>query len=43
MTDGPDVGALERNLVALGADPSRAMTVDRHFTWATASAIERWL
>jgi Putative peptidoglycan binding domain len=42
MTDGPDVRQLEANLVALGLDPDRAMTVDRHFSWATAAAVKRW-
>jgi peptidoglycan hydrolase-like protein with peptidoglycan-binding domain len=42
MTDGPDVDELERNLVALGMDPGHAMTVDRHFSAATATAIRRW-
>src|SRR4029453_11813658 len=35
-TDGPDVRQLEANLVALGFDPDRDITVDRHFSWATA-------
>ncbi|GAA2081541.1 peptidoglycan-binding protein [Actinomadura alba] len=42
MTDGGDVRDLERNLAALGMDPGRAMTVDRHFSAATAAAIRRW-
>jgi peptidoglycan hydrolase-like protein with peptidoglycan-binding domain len=42
MTDGPDVRQLEANLVALGYDPNRAVTVDRHFSWATAAAVKRW-
>jgi len=42
MTDGADVRELERNLVALGMDPRHAVTVDRHFTAATATAIRRW-
>jgi len=42
MRDGPDVRQLEENLVALGLDPSRRITVDSHFTAATADAIERW-
>jgi peptidoglycan hydrolase-like protein with peptidoglycan-binding domain len=42
MTDGPDVQQLEANLVALGFDPGRAMTVDRHYSWATAAAVKRW-
>ncbi|MBE8519474.1 peptidoglycan-binding protein [Amycolatopsis sp. H6(2020)] len=42
MTDGADVEQLEQNLVALGMDPWHRITVDRHFSDATASAIRRW-
>jgi multidrug efflux system membrane fusion protein len=42
MTDGADVRQLEANLVALGYDPNRAITVDRHYSWATAAAVKRW-
>jgi hypothetical protein len=42
MSDGPDVHQLERNLVAMGFDPHRRITVDRHFSAATAAAIRRW-
>jgi peptidoglycan hydrolase-like protein with peptidoglycan-binding domain len=42
MTDGPDVAELEANLAALGLDPDHAMTVDNHFSSATAAAIRRW-
>lgn len=42
MTDGPDVRQLESNLVAMGYDPHHAMTVDRHFSAATAAAVRRW-
>ncbi|MFC7273021.1 HlyD family efflux transporter periplasmic adaptor subunit [Paractinoplanes rhizophilus] len=42
MSDGPDVRQLETNLVALGFDPHRRITVDRHFSAATAAAIRRW-
>jgi peptidoglycan hydrolase-like protein with peptidoglycan-binding domain len=42
MADGPDVRALEANLVALGFDPGRAITVDGHFTAATRAAVRRW-
>jgi hypothetical protein len=42
MSDGPDVRQLEANLVALSFDPDRAMTVDDHFSWATAAAVKRW-
>jgi peptidoglycan hydrolase-like protein with peptidoglycan-binding domain len=42
MTDGADVLQLEQNLVKLGMDPRRRITVDRHFSAATAAAIRRW-
>jgi peptidoglycan hydrolase-like protein with peptidoglycan-binding domain len=42
MPDGPDVAELEANLVALGFDPDHAITVDNHFSAATAAAIRRW-
>jgi peptidoglycan hydrolase-like protein with peptidoglycan-binding domain len=42
MADGPDVRQLEDNLVALGFDPGRAITVDRHYGRATAAAVRRW-
>src|SRR5262245_52308521 len=42
MTDGADVRQLEANLVALGYDPDRAITVDGHYSWATAAAVRRW-
>jgi hypothetical protein len=42
MTDGSDVRQLEANLVALGYDPDRAITVDRHYSWATAATVKRW-
>jgi hypothetical protein len=42
MSDGPDVRQLERNLAAMGFDPHHRMTVDRHFSAATAAAIRRW-
>jgi peptidoglycan hydrolase-like protein with peptidoglycan-binding domain len=40
VTDGPDVRALERNLEALGY--AGGLTVDGHFTHATAAALRRW-
>ncbi|MGK5684353.1 efflux RND transporter periplasmic adaptor subunit [Actinoplanes sp. URMC 104] len=42
MSDGADVRQLETNLAAMGHDPYHRMTVDRHFTAATAAAIRRW-
>ena len=42
MPDGPDVRQLEANLVALGFDPDRAITVDRHYSGATVAAVKRW-
>jgi peptidoglycan hydrolase-like protein with peptidoglycan-binding domain len=42
VDDGPDVKQLEQNLAALGYDPDHQMTVDDHFTWATAAAVKRW-
>ncbi|GAA4264166.1 hypothetical protein GCM10022255_115290 [Dactylosporangium darangshiense] len=42
MSDGTDVLQLEQNLVALGMDPGHGITVDRHFSDATAAAIRRW-
>ena len=40
VTDGPDVRALEANLTALGH--AHGLTVDGHFTHATAAALRRW-
>ena len=40
-TDGPDVLALEENLVALGFDPGEAITVDMTFDDRTEAAIKR--
>ena len=42
VDDGPDVKELEQNLVALGYDPDHTITVDDHFTAATAAAVKRW-
>jgi peptidoglycan hydrolase-like protein with peptidoglycan-binding domain len=40
--DGTDVRELESNLVAVGADPQHTVTVDDHFSAATAAAVDRW-
>jgi peptidoglycan hydrolase-like protein with peptidoglycan-binding domain len=42
VTDGADVRQLERDLVTLGYDPNRAITIDDHFSSATAAAVNRW-
>jgi peptidoglycan hydrolase-like protein with peptidoglycan-binding domain len=42
MSDGADVLQLERNLEALGMDPSHRLRVDQHFSAATAAAVRRW-
>jgi peptidoglycan hydrolase-like protein with peptidoglycan-binding domain len=42
VDDGPDVKQLEQNLVALGYDPDHDITVDNHYTTATAAAVKRW-
>lgn len=42
VSDGSDVRQLQVNLRALGYDPGHDMTLDDHFSWATAAAVERW-
>ncbi len=42
VSAGADVQELEQNLVALGFDPSRQITVDQTFDAATAAAVDRW-
>jgi peptidoglycan hydrolase-like protein with peptidoglycan-binding domain len=42
VTAGPDVQAVETNLVALGHATSANLTVDGTFTGATAVALRRW-
>ena len=42
MADGADVAELQRNMIALGYDPYRAITVDGSYDWATQAAVERW-
>jgi peptidoglycan hydrolase-like protein with peptidoglycan-binding domain len=42
VTAGPDVRAVERNLVALGHATTANLTVDGRFTGATAAALRRW-
>jgi hypothetical protein len=39
---GPDVRAVEKNLVALGHADTAGLTVDGRFTRATAAALRRW-
>lgn len=40
--EGPDVGQLELNLVALGFDPDGVVTVDEIYTANTEAMVERW-
>jgi peptidoglycan hydrolase-like protein with peptidoglycan-binding domain len=42
VADGRDVRQLEQNLIALGYDPDREITLDETFDWATREAVERW-
>jgi peptidoglycan hydrolase-like protein with peptidoglycan-binding domain len=42
VSDGPDVGQLNVNLVDLGFDPYGAITENGHFSEATAAAVRRW-
>jgi peptidoglycan hydrolase-like protein with peptidoglycan-binding domain len=42
VDDGPDIRQLEQNLAALGYDPDHQMTIDDHYTAATATAVKRW-
>jgi hypothetical protein len=42
VTAGPDVHALEANLVALGHATKDSLTIDNTFTRATAAAVRRW-
>ncbi|GIF20545.1 peptidoglycan hydrolase-like protein with peptidoglycan-binding domain [Actinoplanes tereljensis] len=42
ITAGPDVRALETNLVALGHATAANLTVDGRFTRATYAAVRRW-
>jgi peptidoglycan hydrolase-like protein with peptidoglycan-binding domain len=42
VSDGPDVGELNRNLIDLGYGPDGAITDDNHFGEATAAAVRRW-
>ena len=41
-SDGADVHQLKRNLLALGFTDYGSLTVDDHFDWATAGAIDEW-
>jgi Putative peptidoglycan binding domain len=42
ISDGPDIGELNRNLVALGYDPSHEITVNDTWQTGTTDAINRW-
>jgi hypothetical protein len=42
VTAGPDVRAVEQNLVALGHATTATLAVDGRFTGATAAALRRW-
>jgi peptidoglycan hydrolase-like protein with peptidoglycan-binding domain len=42
VTAGPDVRAVEQNIVALGHATTANLTVDGRFTAATAAALRRW-
>lgn len=42
VANGADVRQLEWNLVALGYDPDREITIDRYFGPATTDAVQRW-
>lgn len=42
VENGADVRQLEWNLVALGYDTDREITIDSDFDWATTAAVERW-
>jgi len=42
MAPGADVRELDKNLIALGYDPDRQITVGDQLGWATVAAIERW-
>jgi peptidoglycan hydrolase-like protein with peptidoglycan-binding domain len=42
VADGPDVGELNANLIALGFDPEGAIVAGDHFSGATAAAVRRW-
>jgi uncharacterized membrane protein YgcG len=42
ISDGPDVGELNANLVALGFDPYGAIAAGDHFGEGTAAALRRW-
>lgn len=42
MGGGPDVGELQRNLIALGYDPYHAIIINDQYDWATRAAVLRW-
>jgi peptidoglycan hydrolase-like protein with peptidoglycan-binding domain len=41
-SDGADIRQLNRNLRALGFTDYGSLTVDDHFDWATAGAVDQW-
>jgi hypothetical protein len=42
MSDGPDVGELTQNLIALGFGAGNGLTQSDHYSQATADAVKRW-
>jgi peptidoglycan hydrolase-like protein with peptidoglycan-binding domain len=42
VTDGADVRQLKENLVALGYDPTGAITINNHYDTATVNAVDAW-
>jgi Putative peptidoglycan binding domain len=42
ISDGPDIGELNQNLVALGYDPSHEITVNDTWQTGTTDAVNRW-
>ena len=42
ISDGPDIGELNQNLVALGYDPSHEIAVNDTWQTGTTDAVDRW-